>query len=215
MPRINSSLLLCIALVSASGCRSQPERTSAAAPVEQAKSLGNLSSSAGVADSKVSASKSSAEIHLPDFVVVRRYDDVFRENDKDVPVTVEYGWDYHLGVVVERVYDRGGALHSQRQLPGQTLAVTDPELELAFAIARESPELSVTLSEPNLNFYGGFSYLNSADAPCSRGSRCVHLIVSGGNDGERPVAHSIVDLMTRRVIHPFFTPETPDPSKHH
>ena len=58
---------------------------------------------------------------------------------------------------------------------------------------------------------GGFAFREAGDPGCSDGSRCVHVIVSGGDDGQRPVAHAIVDLMRRRVVHPFYGPDNPGP----
>ena len=42
------------------------------------------------------------------------------------------------------------------RLPELTLNVSDAELELAFALVREEPQLATVLSQPQLNFYGGF-----------------------------------------------------------
>lgn len=186
-----------------------PRETAHAAKVPR----GGLSGTAGEAGPGLSAGKASRDIQLPAIVAIRRYDDVFRENGADVPVTVEYAWDYSRGIGIERVYSRGGSgeLRSQRDLPNQTMNFTDAEMELAFALTREDQRLSMALAEPGLNFYAGFAYLDARDADCSRGSRCVHVIVSGGADGERAVAHAIVDLMQRKVVHPFFGTDNPAP----
>lgn len=207
-----SSLRLLLPLLGAgllAACASAPPRQ---APVAAKAPLGGLSGTAGEAGPGLSASRASREIQLPAIVTIRRYDDVFRENAADVPVTVEYAWDYSRGIGIERIYSRGGGqLRSQRDLPNQTMNFTDLEMELAFALTREDQRLSVVLAEPGLNFYAGFAYLDARDADCSRGSRCVHVIVSGGVDGERAVAHAIVDLMQRKVVHPFFGTDNPAP----
>ena len=170
------------------------------------RTLAHVSSSAGETGPGVSATKASRDIVLPSYVVVRRYDDVFREDDRNVPVTVEYGWDYLRRSAIERVYARGSdTLRSERAIAGLTLNVSDAELELAFALVREEPQLATVLSQPQLNFYGGFSYEEADDPDCGAGSRCIHVIISAG-DGQRAVAHSIVDLATRRVVHPFYAP---------
>jgi hypothetical protein len=173
--------------------------------------LGTLAGTAGVAGPLLSESRASREIQLPAIVVIRRYDDVFRENEATVPVTVEYAWDYARGVGIERVYTRDGKPHSQRDLPEQTMNFTDTEMELAFALAREHERLGPVLAQTGLRFYGGFAYREATDPGCGERSRCVHVIVSGGDDGERPVAHAIVDLMKRVVVHPFFGPDNPGP----
>lgn len=220
----NRRVLHCLALSLASAllaaCAATPPRQAApAAPdsgtvtgaVSGAGKLGTLASTAGVGGVQVDASRASADIRLPDIVVVRRYDDLFRENDADLPVTVEYAWDYARGVGIERVYTRDGKPHAQRDLPGQTLNFTDAEMELAFALAREHAALGAVLAQPGLRFYGGFAFLKADDPGCSTGSRCVHVIVSAGQDGQRPVAHAIVDLARRQVVHPFYGPDNPGP----
>jgi len=173
--------------------------------------LGTLSGTAGVTGPQLSSARASAEIQLPDVLVIRRYDDVFSDHGKNLPVTVEYAWDYRRGLGIERVYTRDGQPYSQRDLPGQTMNFTDTEIELAFALAREDSGLQALLSQPDLRFYGGFAYRDLNDPGCGEASRCVHVIVSAGADGERAVAHAIVDLQQRKVVHPFFGPDNPGP----
>jgi hypothetical protein len=218
MPSIRSHARFLCALAAAAllaACAGTPPRDVAAPPVAAAPAqpgvLKRLSSTSGEAGPGLSAARASRDIQLPALVPVRRYDDVFRENDADVPVIVEYIWDYQRGLGVEQVYTRDGKPRSRRDLPGYTMNFTDLEMELAFALAREHVQLGPLLREPGLNFYGGFAYFDASDADCRQGSRCVHVIVSGGDDGQRPVVHAIVDLMKRKVVHPFYGPDNPPP----
>jgi hypothetical protein len=173
--------------------------------------LGLLSASAGVGGGAVRTDLSSSSIHLPDYMPVRRYTDVFTIDGANRKVIVEYAWDYQNGVVVEKVYDEAGRDISRTEKPGYTLNFTDRELELAIALAREDPQLRTVLAAEDLNFYAGFPYRDASERDCNEKSRCVHVIVSA-EDGQRHVAHAIVDLMTRRVIHPYLDPERkPDP----
>jgi len=170
-----------------------------------------LSASAGVGGAKLRTDVASKDIVLPDYVAVRRYGDVFTTDGVNRKVFVEYGWDYKRGIVIETVYDASGKQLSRSDKPGYTLNFTDLELELAIALAREEPTLHDLLSAADLNFYAGFAYRESKEAHCGEGSRCVHVIVSAG-DGQRHVAHAIVDLMTRRVVHASLDPDRkPDP----
>lgn len=170
-----------------------------------------LHASAGVGGGMVHIDLASSEIVLPEYLPVRRYQDVFTENDINRKVWVEYGWDYRRGVVVETVYDETGHEFRKTDKPGYTLNFADRELELAIALAREEPSLHELLSASDLNFYAGFVLRNENDAGCKAGSRCVHVIVSRG-DGQQHVAHAIVDLMTRRVVHAALDPDRkPDP----
>lgn len=170
-----------------------------------------LSASAGVGGANVRTDAASKDIVLPDYEAVRRYGDVFTTDGVNRKVYVEYGWDYKRGMVVETIFDATGKRQSQSDKPGYTLNFTDRELELAIALAREDPTLRDRLSAADLNFYAGFAYRETREALCGERSRCVHVIVSAG-DGQRHVAHAIVDLMTRRVVHAPFNPNRkPDP----
>ena len=203
-------LVMCLALLSA--CQPAVVRPSAAMADEIAfDGLAPLSSSAGVGGGAVRTDLSSASIQLTDYVPVRRYEDVFTTDGANRKVIVEYGWDYRSGVAVEPVRDAAGTVLSRTEKPGYTLNFTDRELELAIAIAREDPRLHNVLAADDLNFYAGFPYREAKEIACSDKSRCVHVIVSAG-DGQRHVAHAIVDLMSRSVVHPFLDPDRkPDP----
>ncbi len=170
-----------------------------------------LSASAGVGGGAVRTDLASRDIQLPAYVPVRRYQDVFTENGVNRKVFVEYGWDYRRGITVETVYDAAGKPFRRVDQPGTMLNFTDRELELAIAIAREHPRLKTVLGADDLNFYAGFVYMETDVPGCGRNSRCLHVIVSAG-DGQRHVAHAIVDLMTRKVVKPFLDPgRMPDP----
>ncbi len=167
-----------------------------------------LSSSGGSAGGNVRNDLASKDIKLPGYQPIRRTQDFYTYGEKNVPVVVEHGWDYDNGVARETVFDLAtGKVISKTDKPGATLNVSDQEVELAIALLREDARLKDLLSTPKLNFYAGFSYRDATDPPCYERSRCVHVIVSAGDDGQRHIAHSIVDLATRRVIHPFYEPD--------
>jgi len=204
--------LLTAALSLVAACQHAPRvRTSESGRADPAPTLAPLSASAGVGGGAVRIDVASASIRLPDYVLVRRYPDVFTIDGKNLKVIVEYAWDYRSGVAIEKVYDESGKLINRTPKPGYTLSFTDRELELAIAIAREDPRLRSVLSASDLNFYAGFAYREANQPECREKSRCLHVIVSAG-DGQRHVAHAIVDLMTRRVVHPNLDPaRKPDP----
>ena len=176
-----------------------------------------LSSSGGTGGGNVRTDLASKDIKLPIYQPIRRYQDFYTYGEKNVPIVVEYGWDYANGVARETVFDIGsGKLISQTDKPGTTMNLSDREVELAIALLRENAALKSLLSAPNLNFYAGFPYREASDPACYQRSRCVHVIVSAGDDGQRHIAHSIVDLATRQVIHPNYeSNRTPQPLSTH
>jgi hypothetical protein len=211
------SLAVTLMMVALAACQPQAVRPQAAGRgVATAPDLTPLSASAGVGGNAVRVDKASASIVLPAYVPVRRYADVFTVDGVNRKVVVEYGWDYARGLVVETVYDAEGTLVTRTDKPGYTLSFSDRELELAIALAREDARLRDVLAADDLNFYAGFPYREPDRPDCSAQSRCVHVIVSAG-DGQRHVAHAIVDLMTRRVVNPSLDPDRkpdPVPDKH-
>jgi hypothetical protein len=211
------SLSVALIAMTLVACQPQAVRPQAAGnSAEVAADLTPLSASAGVGGDNVRTDKASASIVLPAYVPVRRYTDVFTLDGVNRKVFVEYGWDYARGLVVETVYEANGKIVSRTDKPGHTLSFSDRELELAIALAREDARLRDVLAAEDLNFYAGFPYREPDRPDCSAQSRCVHVIVSAG-DGQRHVAHAIVDLMTRRVVNPSLDPDRkpdPVPDKH-
>jgi hypothetical protein len=199
------TLCAVVALSACSSVTTRSEQTLAVDRVDPVK-LAPLSASAGVGGGAVRTDVASSSIVLDDYVPVRRYHDIFTVDGKNQKVIVEYGWDYRKGVAIERVYSEQGVVQSQTEKPGYTMNFTDRELELAIALAREEPTLRSLLADTELNYYAGFPYREVNENDCNERSRCVHVIVSAG-DGQRHVAHAIVDLMTRQVIHPSLDPD--------
>ena len=208
-------IMVLLSACHAGGSRPTTNVSESTVPAHDGSRLALLSASPGVGGDKLRTDLASNEIVLPDYVPVRRYGDVFTTDGVNRKVIVEYGWDYHQGIVVETVYDENGDRLSRTEKPGFTLNFSNEELELAIALAREEPSLHERLSASDLNFYAGFAYREAKEPDCSAGSRCVHVIVSAG-DGQRHVAHAIVDLMSRRVIHASLDPDRkPDPIPGH
>ena len=205
-------VLAMLSALAAAGCASAPSSTTAVAESSSATGASSepwqwtpLWSSNGTAVGNVRSDLASKDIKLPGYQPIRRSQDFYTYGEKNVSVVVEHGWDYDKGVARETVFDLAtGNVISTTDKPGTTLNLTDQEVELAIALLREDARLKDLLSTPKLNFYAGFSYRDATDPPCYERSRCVHVIVSAGDDGERHIAHSIVDLATRRVIHPFY-----------
>lgn len=146
-------------------------------------------------------------------VVVREYEDEFKIDGHDVRVNVEYGWDYDRAVAFERIVDMQGQLMSMTDQPELTLNLTDAEQAYAFDLARAHPDLKKQMLRAS-HVYGGFSYREADDPACFRGSRCVHVVASAGDqsgDGYRKLVHAIVDLQKGIVVHPHFDDDKTTP----
>jgi hypothetical protein len=123
-----------------------------------------------------------------------------------VRCAVTYGWDYDRGVAVRRMYDPDGKLIESQDIGPATVALTEIETARVEALVRADPRVAPIINRPGVKIWrGGFIYIRPGDAHCGERSRCVRAI-AGEHDGEDAVSHSIVDLMTDRVVYPFYQP---------
>lgn len=142
------------------------------------------------------------------FVLLREYVDSVKTPSGDQYQKVQYGWDYDQGSAVQKFFSLDGALIREEVQPGITLATSPAELEYAFALVRAEPSLQSVIERSDVRIYGGFSYREpdaksgAAALACGAKSRCIHVILSGGVDGEVALGHAIVDLASRKVVDP-------------
>ena len=54
-------------------------------------------------------------------------------------------------------------------------------------------------------WHGGFAMREPGDPFCDRGSRCIRVIAAV-NNGDDVILHSVVDLMSDRVVYPDYVP---------
>ena len=142
------------------------------------------------------------------FVLVREYVDSVKTDKGDEYRQVQYGWDYDQGSAVQRISSMDGKLMSSQAIPELTLETTPNELEYAFELVRNDPALAAIARRADANIYGGFSLKGNASdlssppahAACLAKSRCIHIIISGGLDGEVALGHAIVNLATGLVV---------------
>ncbi len=142
------------------------------------------------------------------FVLVREYVDSVKTPHGDEYQRVQYGWDYDQKVAIQRISKLDGSLISVDAQPNLTLATTPDELAFAFKLVREHAALKALAARADAQIYGGFiltsaphaGNLSAANRLCTKGSRCVHVIISGGSEGQEPLAHAIVDLARGQVV---------------
>ena len=142
------------------------------------------------------------------FVLVREYIDSVKTDHGDKYQKVQYGWDYAQGAAVQRISSMDDKLISAQPQPNLTLETTPNELAYAFELVRLHPALSDIAKRTDARIYGGFSLKTDsrdvgatpANAACGAKSRCIHVIISGGLAGEKPLAHAIVNLASGLVV---------------
>lgn len=141
------------------------------------------------------------------YVMVREYVDSVKTERGDEYQKVQYGWDYDQGSAVLRISTMDDKLISALAEPDLTLETTPNELEYAFELVRKDPALIEVANRADARLYGGFSFTTdprdaatSANSACGAKSRCIHVIISGGINGEDSLAHAIVNLASGLVV---------------
>ena len=119
---------------------------------------------------------------------------------------VTRGWDYDKGETVVRTYGPDGGLIDTQHPPGADLSLTPPEQARVEALVRADPRTAPIVNRPGVMFWsGGFVMREPGDRFCDRGSRCIRAIAAD-DGGNHVVLHSVVDLMTDRVVYPVYRP---------
>jgi hypothetical protein len=169
------------------------------------------SSERGVAPSSPEPVASAADPagRITGYQFARRYDDVVKIDGRDVRQTVEYGFDYDRRATVRRILDLDGRMMSEDLLP-ESLRANPAEEARMNELVRTHPQLGPMMDEPGLWVHsGGFVVRDPEDPYCHIGSRCLRYIVSKGVDGSIRHIHAVVDLVSDRVVHPFYDDQTP------
>lgn len=128
----------------------------------------------------------------------------------DERCVVTRGFDYATARTVVRMYDPDGKLIRTEHPPGANLSLTPAEQARVAALVRADPRTRAIVERSDVMFWsGGFVMREPGDRHCDRGSRCIRAIaaVDHGND---VILHSVVDLVTDRVVYPFYTPSGRD-----
>lgn len=164
---------------------------------------------AATAASEPVASAADPDGRMRGYQFARRYDDVVRIDGRSVQQTVEYGFDYDRALTVRRIYDADGVLVSEDEFPAESLRANPAEEARMQELIHTHPQLGPMMNEPGLLVHtGGFVVREPDDPYCGLGSRCLRFIVSKG-DGSIPHIHAVVDLVSDRVVHPFYDDVSP------
>lgn len=193
--RVCASLPVLIAAL-ASGCAATQQ------PVTAVPAAGVI------ADAPVASAADPAG-RMRGYQFARSYRDVVKIDGENVQQTVEYGFDYDRHATVRRISREDGALVSEALMPNQSIRANASESARLEELVRTHPQLGPLMRQPDLLIHsGGFVVRQPGDPYCDVGSRCLRFIVSAG-DGSVSVIHAIVDLVSDRVVYPFYDDRTP------
>ena len=131
--------------------------------------------------------------------------DPHRRRD-DERCLVTRGWDYSRGIAVVRTFDPAGRLMTEEHPPGADLSLVPAEQARVEALVRADPRTAPIVNRPGVMLWsGGFVMREPGDPFCDRGSRCIRAIAAD-DGGSNALLHSVVDLMTDRVVYPDYKP---------
>lgn len=131
-------------------------------------------------------------------------DHKLRRDDERCVVT--RGWDYERGITVVRTWDPAGIILKTENPPGADLSLTPREQARVEALVRTDPRTAQVVNRPGVMFWsGGFVMREPGDPYCDKGSRCIRAIAAD-DGGNHAILHSVVDLMTDRVVYPVYVP---------
>ena len=127
-----------------------------------------------------------------------------RRDDERCVVT--RGFDYARGITIVRTFDPAGQLLSSVDVAGADLSLTEVERARVETLIRADPRTKNVVNAPDVMLWdGGFVMREPGDRYCDRGSRCIRVIAAI-DDGNEAILHSVVDLVSDRVVYPNYVP---------
>jgi hypothetical protein len=136
--------------------------------------------------------------------VLRSWTDTVKVGGGEFPRRVDILFDYKQGVALERSYDASGRLTQERTLDGAPQPSAE-EIDEAFGIVRADPELGRIVERTQAVLEGGFLLKEGEGQTCGPRSRCLQVQLLGPTRLGL-VRYVVVDLMTRSIAYPAYTP---------
>lgn len=131
----------------------------------------------------------------------------------DARCIVTRGWDYVQGRTIVRTFDPLGRLLDTQYPPGADLSLTQAERARAETLMRADWRTRDLINQPGVMlWHGGFAMREPGDKFCDKGTRCIRVIAAV-NNGDDVILHSVVDLMSDRVVYPFYVPSGRETAK--
>jgi hypothetical protein len=162
--------------------------------------LGLLFGLAAAATGETEPSATSRPVRL-----LRTWYDSIKTRQGDVPRRVDILYDYSRAAAFERSSTLDGRLISSRRIVVNPPTPSAAEIEEAFAIVRQDPELARIIRRFSATLEGGFIIEEGRFKTCGPGSRCV-LVQMLSSDRSGLIRVSGVDLVRQKVAYRTFIP---------
>ena len=137
--------------------------------------------------------------------LLRTWYDSVKTSQGDFPRRVDILYDYQRASAFERTYTLDGKLISARRIVVNPPTPSQAEIEEAFEIVRQDPELARIIRRYKAELEGGFIIEEGRLKPCGPGSRCL-LIQVLSPDHSGLIRVTGVDLVKQKVTYRNFVP---------
>ena len=118
---------------------------------------------------------------------------------------VELVIDYRKGVAYENFYSVDGAQLGAKKI-AQTLPAPSPEeIEEAFGMVRDEPDLARLFARFHPVLEGGFVLEEGRGKPCGPGARCLHVFLLS-SDRAGLIERVVVDLARQKIAYRNYVP---------
>lgn len=137
--------------------------------------------------------------------LLRNWYDTIETRRGEIPRRVDILYDYSKAAAIERWYTLDGRMFFERKFVRNPPTASDKEIEEAFEIVRNDPQLSPVIRWFHAVLEGGFVIEEGRGKACGPGARCLLIqLLSPDRSGLIRVVG--VDLVKRNVPYPAFVP---------
>lgn len=136
--------------------------------------------------------------------VLRSWTETVKVGGGELPRRVDIVFDYKQGVALERSYDASGRLTQERMLDGAPKPSLE-EIADAYGIVRADAEIGRIVERIQAVLEGGFLLQEGEGQPCGPRTRCLQVQLLGPTRVGL-VRWVVVDLVTRAIAYPTYTP---------
>jgi hypothetical protein len=120
---------------------------------------------------------------------------------------VDLVFDYRKGVAYQNFYSMDGLQLGMKKI-AQTLPAPSPEeIEEAFGMVRNEPDLARLFARFHPVLEGGFVLEEGRNKPCGPGARCLHVFLLS-SDRAGLIERVVVDLARQRIAYRNYVPPT-------
>jgi len=156
--------------------------------------------------------KSTAGKSQPRTRVLRVWEDTIKDGDRDIARQVQIVFDYDTGVAWEVAFDASGKILSNRRLTSNVPQPSLEEFDDAVGIMQDDQEVGRVMARTSAVPQGGFLLEEGSGRGCGPRTRCLQILLMADNSLGL-LRRVVVDLVSRKVIYPAYTPPNNMPGK--